>query len=115
MEKEFHLLLPSNSPTIGRIPNKTSNFTIHLPRRFDLKGAWKVALVGITIPCSWYNVREDDVFAFFKQHPDSEKSRKFHKETFNICPKLYLDVDDLVKTINDNIFILVPSPLQTFF
>ena len=36
--------------------NKTSDFTVHLPKELDLSGPWEVALVELFYPNSWYNI-----------------------------------------------------------
>jgi len=50
------LVLPSNASMDIYPENKTSDFTLHLPKELDLKGSWEVALVELFYPNSWYNI-----------------------------------------------------------
>jgi hypothetical protein len=51
---DFYVTIPSNTNVQG---NTTSVFRVNLPTKIDLLGHWKVALVEIQYPYSWFNVR----------------------------------------------------------
>ena len=36
--------------------NKTSEFTVQLPKSIDLEGPWEVSVAKIQYPNSWYNI-----------------------------------------------------------
>lgn len=50
---QFYVTLPSNTDP----SNITSKFVVRLPNRIQLQGDWEVALVEITYPYTWNNVR----------------------------------------------------------
>jgi hypothetical protein len=54
------LVIPSNSQAESYPENKTSNFTIPLPYHPE-SGKWKVALLEIQIPITFYNL--DDSYS----------------------------------------------------
>lgn len=56
--KNFYMTLLSNSSMAYYPENKTSSFTVQLPRYMCLDGDWEVALVEIHYPYTFSNVEE---------------------------------------------------------
>src|SRR5688500_11515984 len=58
MVGSFYLHLLSN--TKGNKDNKTSKFTVRLPRKLEFNSPWRVGLMSIIYPYSWSNIGTDD-------------------------------------------------------
>lgn len=56
--KDFYMTLLSNSSMNYFPNNKTSVFTVHLPRKVILKENWAVALASINYRYNFFNVTE---------------------------------------------------------
>lgn len=54
--EEFYLTLVSNSSMKYYPDNRTNSFTVHLPQYITLNGSWKVALVEIHYPFTFFNI-----------------------------------------------------------
>ena len=60
----FLVLLPSKASMDIYPRNKTSEFTVQLPKSIDLEGFWEVGLAEIQYQNSWYNIDNINVIGF---------------------------------------------------
>lgn len=114
--KNFYMTLLSNSSMTYYPQNKSSSFTVQLPRYMFLDGEWEVAMTEIQYPYTFLNVPEDDASfelttilideEFFKWYNDRNiKDRnklslqtKTHK--LEILPGFYTSVKDIIQSLN---------------
>ena len=62
------LVLPSNASMDIYPQNKTSEFTVQLPKSIDLEGSWEVGLAEIQYQNSWYNIDDiNDHWIYYRQ------------------------------------------------
>lgn len=54
--KDFYMTLLSNSSMDYHPQNKTSSFTVQIPRYLTLEGDWTVGLAEIQYPYTFYTV-----------------------------------------------------------
>lgn len=57
---DFHMVIPSNASPDLYPENKTSNYKVYLPQRFDLHGEWQVALLEVHYPNTLMNVQREE-------------------------------------------------------
>ncbi|KAG4072998.1 hypothetical protein HA402_009417 [Bradysia odoriphaga] len=105
------MTLFSNSSLGFYSDNKTSSFTVQLPRQMCLSGEWKVALTEIQYPYSFLNTLKvtDDIITFIKENKTKNTSSaiesKFKVET-RVCSieaSFYTDNEKLISAVNEAI------------
>lgn len=117
--KDFYMTLLSNSSMDFHPQNKTSSFTVQLPRYMRLDGDWEVGLAEIQYPYTFYTVSEghndihleitDVTEAFTKWVAANPKKLisegKFPTSTIKckISQGYYSDVVDIISAVNDSI------------
>ena len=62
---EFFLFCFSHGKS-SRTDNTPSDFEVEFPRRFDLFGDWRIALLEIAYPVTFFNLTKDNVVIFRK-------------------------------------------------
>lgn len=118
---EFYVTLFSNSSMDFYMENKTSSFTVQLPRRMLLNGDWRVALSEIQYPYTFLNVQKgqneikikavlqtQDVLNFLSSDDKittQSVESKFGGEwiTCEIEPGFYSDTVNLISSVNNAI------------
>jgi hypothetical protein len=96
--KDFYLTLTSNSSMEYYTDNKTSHFTVKLPKILTLTGKWAVALAEIHYPNTFYNVSLENNTIFFKWRV----GKFFDRNEIEV--NNYDSIEDLIKTINDCVY-----------
>jgi hypothetical protein len=99
---DFFLTLASNSSMSYYPDNKTSNFTVQLPKTITLEGKWNVALAEVHYQNTFLNVSEGSNSISYRQKMYSEMfsdtEYKLEKCIFE-CGN-YENIEDIVKAIN---------------
>jgi len=106
--RDFFMALLSNSSMDIYPENKTSTFTVHIPRSVRLEGDWDVALAEIQYPYSFFTVQEgENEMEIRTQLATAEmidskgkKSPPSSWMTIKITPGFYDDVKEIIKAIN---------------
>lgn len=94
MEKEFYVVLPSNTRSEAFPDNKISNFSVGLPSSLELGNyKWEVSLVSISYPHTWYNVEVSDAFIDIYMSNGHKSRRRF-------APGYYNDGKEIIKKLN---------------
>lgn len=115
--RNFYMTLLSNSSKEYYPGNKTSSFSVQLPRYMYLDGQWEVSLADIQYPYTFTNVTDDQVeiqletmeitqqfIDWYKQRTGDEMPNfPATKTTLNILPGFYSDIKDIIGAINDEI------------
>lgn len=96
--KEFYLTLLSNSSPDYYPENKTSSFTVHLPKKIELNNNWEVALVEIHYQYTFFNVTKNNNQINIEDSLNEEDKECFVLE---IEPGFYDDIEDIVSKVND--------------
>ena len=123
--KNFYMTLLSNSSMDYYPENRTSSFTVQLPRYMYLDGLWEVALTEIQYPYTFSNVEEDqteinlqtiditDEFIEWWSNTEDRTTPPFEKKwsTHYITPGYYSDIKDIVAEINDTIAVETTQPM----
>jgi len=78
--------------------NKTSHFTVKLPKILTLAGKWAAALAEIHYPNTFYNVAVENNTIFFKFKIDR------YYEKIEVEVKNFDTIDDLLKRINKCVY-----------
>lgn len=90
---EFYLTLPSNCSMTEMPKNKTSSFTVNLPRYITLEGDWYVSLVDIHFPYTFFNVSDGN---------NSITIHFGHQESIVIIePGWYIDIQTVLTAVNE--------------
>lgn len=106
---DFYMTLLSNSSMNIYPENKTSTFTVQIPRRVRLEGDWDVALAEIHYPYSFFTVQEGENKLEIKTHlattnfMDSKGKNippTVTTSTLEIRPGFYEDVKEIIKAVN---------------
>ncbi len=108
---EFYMTLLSNSSMNFFPENKTSSFTVQLPRSVKLFGDWEVALTEIHYPYSFFTVQDGDneikikTFKATKEFIDSKGKSlpPMTWSTLKITPGFYSNVKEIINAINKEI------------
>lgn len=110
------MTLLSNSSMDYYPENKTSSFTVQLPRYMYLEGNWEVALTEIQYPYTFSNIEDGhseiqletidittDFIEWYIANKDPTTSPPFETvaSTHSITPGFYEDIKDIVESIND--------------
>lgn len=117
--KDFYVTLFSNSSMNYYTENKTSSFTVQLPRSMILNGEWDVALTEIQYPYSFFNVLErnneikikiikitEKFIDFVKKGKvtlvDIERKKEFKSKSVSckIQPGFYDNIETLISSVN---------------
>lgn len=93
--KDFYLTLVSNSSMKYYSDNRTNCFTVHLPQYINLNGPWKVALVEIHYPFTFFNITNHNNSVFINYNSDKEDTHIVKLET-----GCYDNINDLLLIIN---------------
>lgn len=117
--RDFYMTLLSNSSMDYHPKNKTSSFTVQVPRYIRLEGEWEVGLAEIQYPYTFHTVSGEHnqihlkVIAvteeFMKWVTDNPKlmvsEGNFEEEnvTCSIVSGYYSEIQDIVSTVNDSI------------
>lgn len=117
--KDFYITLLSNSSMDYHPQNKTSSFTVQIPRHIRLEGDWEVGLAEIQYPYTFHTVSEEHnviQLELVNATPEftkwvAENPKKLVREgnfttTSGICkisPGFYSEVEDIIKAVNDSI------------
>jgi hypothetical protein len=107
--QNFYLTLLSNSSMDYYNDNKTSHFTVKLPKTLTLDGKWSVALAEIHYQSTFLNVSPGNTTIFFKWNVNDIDS-----EHCIIEAKNYSSLKDLVNTINKCINEFMRKKAKTF-
>ncbi len=114
--KNFYMTLLSNSSMDYYPSNKTSSFTVHLPRYMYLEGDWEVSLVEIQYPYTFTNVESDQVAInietanitadfildwYTNKKPGERPPYETSWSTHNILSGFYSNVKDIVDALNE--------------
>jgi hypothetical protein len=100
---EFYLTLASNSSMTYYPDNKTSSFTVQLPKTLTLDGKWNVALAEVHYQNTFLNVSEDSNVISFRRRAKSTKFIKEDADSLEQCiieSKNYHSIEEIVNTIN---------------
>lgn len=123
--KNFYMTLLSNSSMEYFPDNRTSSFTVQLPRYMYLDGDWEVALTEIQYPYTFINVAEDQTAVrldtieitheFYNHFATTAETKKFTNKagrvsTHHIVPGYYSDIGDIVAAINGVITAATKQP-----
>lgn len=124
--KNFYMTLLSNSSMDYFPLNKTSLFTVQLPRYMHLDGNWEVALTEIQYPYTFSNVEDGQTEiqletieiteAFIDWWDKNERtSPPFEAiwSSHDIIPGFYTKINDIIDTVNETIAKETQQP--TFF
>lgn len=100
----FYLTLPSDSSLKENPDNKTSSFTVSLPKSIQLHGSWEMALVEFQYPHTIQNVTKNNnklVYQFKKKFGHED----FKMYTFSIEVPIghYANINDLLVILNHKI------------
>lgn len=106
--RDFYVTLLSNSSMIMYPENKTSSFTVHIPRSVRLAGDWDVALAEVHYPYSFFTVQDGEnkleIKTFIATAEFIASKGTTYAETkwttLEITPGFYGDVNDIIKAIN---------------
>lgn len=124
--KNFYMTLLSNSSMDYYPENRTSSFTVQLPRYMYLDGLWEVALTEIQYPYTFSNVESDQTeiklltteitadFIEWWEHTEdrlAEPPFESKRSTHFITPGYYSEIKDIVDEINDTIAIETTQPM----
>lgn len=105
-ENEFYITVQSDSSLQTYPDNKTSNFTVSLPRAINLTGDWKVALVSASYPNTIQNVppyHDSLKLSLLKYAEGWPESRYLHLDVFIHLPiDYYSSVNEIVSLLNEN-------------
>jgi hypothetical protein len=98
--QEMYLTLLSNSSFLDYPENKTSSFTVKLPRTINLEGKYEIALCEISYPMTIDNVAEGHNSFVIQRIIKSGTS----EENFDITYKLevghYRTIEEIVQALN---------------
>lgn len=105
---EFYMTLLSNSSMNIYPENKTSTFTVQIPRPVRLEGDWDVALAEIQYPYSFFTLQEGENKIEIRTHSATtefvdSKGKKIPPtawSTLQITPGFYDDVKEIIKAVN---------------
>lgn len=99
-KNDFYLTLLSNSSFDVFPENKTSSFTVNLPREITLDGSWSVALAEIHYPQTFNNVsaENEDNSIYFKFK--SKEGDVYFRTHIEIPPGCYSSVREIVDALN---------------
>ena len=104
MEKEFYVLLPSNTKS-DEFPNNTiSNFSIGLPKQLELgSDSWETSLVSISYPHTWYNIDRSFAYINIKETIVSTLVNNdpiINKQKLPFSPGYYNSGKEIVEKLN---------------
>jgi cell fate (sporulation/competence/biofilm development) regulator YlbF (YheA/YmcA/DUF963 family) len=100
--KDFYLTLASNS-SMDYFDNKTSNFTVKLPKTLTLDGKWIVALAEIHYQNTFLNVSEGSNSITFRRRPKTDKFIELTDDTLEQCiiqTRNYNSIQDILNALN---------------
>lgn len=122
MKEDFYITLFSNSSMDFYKENKTSSYTVQLPRSMSLSGDWSVALTEFQYPYSFFNVQDGDneiriktllitteIKDWVEANPEKASlanvEAEFHYEWIEckITPGFYESEEKLILAVNDAI------------
>lgn len=110
----FYLTFMSNSSFQHFPENKTSSFSVKLPRTINLDGAYEVALCELTFPNTIDNVTtNNNEFVIEIKSQYDENPVKIHEHKFKIEEGYYNTVDELIDALNYTIVKSVPGLDET--
>lgn len=96
--EHFTIDLLSNSSMEIFKNNKTSNFTVHLPKKIVLHGNWEVCLTEINIPNNFHNVTQNNNRIFYEEY----ENNTLKKYCWHIMKhSYYSNIESIVNEIND--------------
>lgn len=96
--ENFTIDLLSNSSMELFKNNKTSNFTVHLPKKIVLHGNWQVCLTEINIPNNFHNVTQNNNRIFCEEYENNtRKLACWHEMKYTY----YSNIQTIVNEIND--------------
>lgn len=112
--KNFYMTLLSNSSMDYFPDNRTSSFTVQLPRYMYLNGNWEVALTEIQYPYTFTNVENDQTEIQLETVEITEDFIKWYTEKRStvpmpfktqwskhaILPGFYSSITDVIEAIN---------------
>lgn len=73
---EILATLPSNSSMETYPDNKPQSFKTKLQKPLEFHGEWEVALVDLTYPHNWFNLRENPIISFLEGSSDESADLK---------------------------------------
>lgn len=91
------LVVPSNSEAKSYPENNTSNFTVPLPYSITFGKGWKVALLEIQLPMTFYNLDDN-----LRQNRITLVEGT-EEDLVNLTPGLYTTADSLIEEVNERI------------
>lgn len=95
MVGSFYIHLLSNTRNVTR--NKTSQFTVRLPRKLEFNSAWRVGLMSIIYPYSWPNIGTAENQFIDIYWSDKTVTR------IPLTTSGYASIEDLLKRLNADI------------
>lgn len=108
---DFYITLLSNSSMDIYPDNRTSSFTVHIPRNLSLVGDWDVAAAEIHYPYVFFTVQKDEnkiqlqTLDITKKYIDSKgvdiQGAKWTE--LEITPGFYKDVNAIINALNETI------------
>lgn len=101
---DFYITLPSDGSPNDYAKNTPSKFRNKLPNSIELEGNWSCALVEISYPHSWANVRWEDCQFSVAKDGNAKKNSAFISMT--ISPGNYEDIGEITSAINDKLSML---------
>lgn len=120
---DFYITLFSNSSTVFYSDNKTSSFTVQIPRHIILDYAWEVALTEIQYPYSFFTVQRGQNVIEIKTVKNNifkqllaKKDVKNMDITTHVCaitPGFFLDISEIISSVNSAIF--SKTKIKNFF
>jgi hypothetical protein len=100
--KDFYLTLASNS-SMDYFDNKTSCFTVKLPRTLTLAGKWVTALAEIHYQNTFLNVSEGSNRITYRRHQKDSKFIPLSENPVEQClfeTRNYNSIQDILNSIN---------------
>jgi hypothetical protein len=101
--KDFYLTLASNSSMNYYHENKTSNFSVKLPKTLTLDGKWVVAVTEIHYQNTFLNVSEGSNSISYRRHSKKKKFTSVTDDTLEHCSiqtRDYNSIQDILNAIN---------------
>jgi hypothetical protein len=100
-KSDFYLTLMSNSSFKDYPENKTSSYSVNLPKHVTLDGSWSCCIAELTYPLTFENVTPNNN-SFVIQHVGvAGPLRRDRKLVISIPEGHYANMKEVVKTLND--------------
>lgn len=103
MGKEFFLTLPSWTSDTLFPHNKAGDYYVKLPKPLNLYGEWKVGMVNVLVPKSWYNITEHMNYINVTQYGDNVPTK------VTIPYGRYESVNEVIVELNKSLTVVLPN------